>query len=674
MTEPVKGWKDVLATGCKVPEGKSVPPRKELSKLSEEEWYLYVEGLKRFQAEPIDDEHPLSYFQIAGIHGLPYQTWPNMSFNTDGPEKMAESGFCTHNSIRFLTWHRPYLALFESALHAHVKAAAKEIKSPDREKYVAVADTFRMPYWDWARRTEDHFPREALHDKVKTVAPRSEASTRRKDTYNPLHHYPFPSGVPKDITKGYESTVRWPDYPDAEERLEARINTFYNNVDQPERFPSRNLTERVAYILLAYRRFGSMSNNAWRSKDPNDKIKDAENWGSLEGIHNAVHNYTGDTGHMGGIETSAFDPVFWLHHTNIDRLFAIWQALQQDKAEDVTYVTDKLSEENTFALPRGQLEGIDTPLYPFRKTEKEWYTSKTTVRCEEFGYTYPEIVGIDETPTAPQKAGLVRTISEYYAPLPKAILKSKQRKKTAGIEMLPNAHILKEIAEKGLPANAAEMLNLAANLPPTEVLVEESMAKPALRDLAPENKYLEWLVNIKAERHTLDGDYAVHIFLGPVEEEDPFLWPTSPYHVGIFAPLGQAHSTGCSKCQQDQADHTQVTDQIPLTIALVERYFAELIHDLSKDSVTDYLQKNLHWKVLKGGRTVVKDRSAVAGLTVFVVSNEVTLPEDEYQLPIYADTVTVYPEITTKKDSSEGRGEGTGLTENDLSSSGSMEL
>jgi hypothetical protein len=53
------------------------------------------------------------------------------------------------------------------------------------------------------------------------------------------------------------------------------------------------------------------------------------------------------------------------------------------------------------------------------------------------------------------------------------------------------------------------------------------------------------------------------------------LWPFSPNHVGTFATLGQGDQTACAKCQQGQADRTQVTGQIPLTLALTERYLAQ---------------------------------------------------------------------------------------------------
>ena len=48
-----------------------------------------------------------------------------------------------------------------------------------------------------------------------------------------------------------------------------------------------------------------------------------------------------------------------------------------------------------------------------------------------------------------------------------------------------------------------------------------------------------------------------------------------------------------------------------------------------------------------------------------VVSNEVTVPDDDSQLPDYAPDVKVYPEITTKQGGG-GRGNGTGLVHDEL--------
>jgi len=62
---------------------------------------------------------------------------------------------------------------------------------------------------------------------------------------------------------------------------------------------------------------------------------------------------------------------------------------------------------------------------------------------------------------------------------------------------------------------------------------------------------------------------------------------------------------------------------------------------------------------------VLENRSLVEGLTVAVASNEVTIPEDDDQLPIYAPDIVWHPEITTRLEGG-GRGEGTGLTPDDV--------
>ena len=53
-------------------------------------------------------------------------------------------------------------------------------------------------------------------------------------------------------------------------------------------------------------------------------ISDAR--GSLEGTpHGTVHGAVG--GLMARFETAALDPIFWLHHANIDRLWEVWLGL-----------------------------------------------------------------------------------------------------------------------------------------------------------------------------------------------------------------------------------------------------------------------------------------------------------------------------------------------------------
>jgi tyrosinase len=45
---------------------------------------------------------------------------------------------------------------------------------------------------------------------------------------------------------------------------------------------------------------------------------------ALENPHNGLHGFMGGT--MGIINYAAYDPIFWAHHANVDRLFSEWQA------------------------------------------------------------------------------------------------------------------------------------------------------------------------------------------------------------------------------------------------------------------------------------------------------------------------------------------------------------
>lgn len=130
------------------------------------------------------------------------------------------------------------------------------------------------------------------------------------------------------MQRGYATTIRYPKKEkDPQNELIQQIKKFYEKPGEPgepgEEFlplpplvPERNLTERVSYILRAYQRYSSMSNNLYQGDNKRDKTENKETWGGMEDIHNAVHGLTGGPGgHMSSIAKSAFDPIFWLHHT-----------------------------------------------------------------------------------------------------------------------------------------------------------------------------------------------------------------------------------------------------------------------------------------------------------------------------------------------------------------------
>ena len=61
-------------------------------------------------------------------------------------------------------------------------------------------------------------------------------------------------------------------------------------------------------------------------------------------------------GHMTYLWWSAFDPIFWLHHMNVERLFAMWQATNKASYYDQSWTLQAA----TYTMPKGQVVDINT--------------------------------------------------------------------------------------------------------------------------------------------------------------------------------------------------------------------------------------------------------------------------------------------------------------------------
>ncbi len=60
-----------------------------------------------------------------------------------------------------------------------------------------------------------------------------------------------------------------------------------------------------------------------KSLDANTKLIFTQFTALLEGYHNTVHGWVGGT--MNNIMVSPADPLFWMHHAEIDRIWSVWQ-------------------------------------------------------------------------------------------------------------------------------------------------------------------------------------------------------------------------------------------------------------------------------------------------------------------------------------------------------------
>jgi len=148
---------------------------------------------------------------------------------------------------------------------------------------------------------------------------------------------------------------------------------------------------------------------------------------------------------MGVIEHGLTEP------SNIDRLFAIWQALNEDDKNADRWVTKQKSVFGNFSTKQNGDEDANTPLYPFRAAKDDWFTSENTVgpksikRTEKFGYTYPEIAGLSYPVPQKSKDNLFDNITKKYTNASRLIRKSRAGDPHAGDHLLPQAQILKDI-------------------------------------------------------------------------------------------------------------------------------------------------------------------------------------------------------------------------------------
>ncbi len=68
------------------------------------------------------------------------------------------------------------------------------------------------------------------------------------------------------------------------------------------------------------------------------------------GIHGNVHVWVGDSMNMGAVPWAARDPIFWMHHCNIDRLWASWN---RGNCKNPTQDSSWMDKQFTFADVQG---------------------------------------------------------------------------------------------------------------------------------------------------------------------------------------------------------------------------------------------------------------------------------------------------------------------------------
>ena len=353
-----------LIPGISVAANSSVPPRLEIRTFIQDPTRLNIFLLALESMQATATSNLLSYYRISGIHGTNY-AWDGDT----GGNYPDGYGFCHHSTRLFPTWHRPYLSLFEKTLYDLATTIVQGFPSGTvKNAHLAALTTWRMPYWDWAMTASLPTVMGSTTASANVIVTKVVSGKLANVSIpNPLYSYRLQisgdSNViiprPKRTSPQTSETVRNP----------TTKSGYY--VSQPT---VTNSAMNGAGSDLKSSVLRALSN----AKDYNSFSNMADGADSMEGPHGSVHVTVGGTnGHMTSITLSAFDPIFYLHHANVDRIFALWQAL---------YPNSYLSN-NTSDSPNQ-----DTPLNPFRRTDTQYWTSRLARDVKAFGYTYPELI------------------------------------------------------------------------------------------------------------------------------------------------------------------------------------------------------------------------------------------------------------------------------------------
>ncbi|KIW08130.1 uncharacterized protein PV09_01064 [Verruconis gallopava] len=605
---------------------------------------LMIRALQRFYKIPIEDR--LSYFQIAGIHGYPAISWdaspePAEKLGRDDSDKPIYV-YCTHSTIRFPTWHRPYMLLFEQRVHELMLEAidALEFKLPgEKEDWIAEAYKWRLPYWDWARNPQ--IPDLFKDPMIKIRLPRAvDGSLPPADpTVNPLWRYeclvdekPTPMGElpapyaiknvrydrgPEDFYPWAEcsGTSRWSvgkqDYDwkagynywqGTDSAL--RAHDYYTpGVRSNPPIPGKESISDLVYRMMTTDYFGSWRTFSTTKYTPK-QTQDWTSYLSLEYIHNNLHGFIGggDTksqgfGHMESVPVASFDPIFYFHHCNIDRQLAIWQTLHPNNWFDGSDVHDPKSSD---------------PLFPFwhRDENSEWrpYTSNDIQAWTKLGYQYDVLARrSDEDKDDDKYLDRIKAYVDSYKSTSNAILNSK----------------------RSIFGNAK---------------------------LAPDT-YPDYIVDVLYDRHGNNGyPYYIYFFLGRVADADVMgsesLAAAHPQHVGTIYTFSSSYEQGeCANCDKQKAEEDLCTAQIALTSTLIMHAKDTSIpqfNTIDLDSVTAYLSENLTWKAVSVNGQIIP-AADLPSTKVFVLHGKGQhFPEPE-KLSEYSDYQPL-PQATEGKD------------------------
>lgn len=311
----------------------------------------YALAVRELDKLPITDH--TSWKFLGAIHGFDQDLWIERNLLTREdkvPQALLDNTYgnqCQHGSWYFLSWHRGYLFSFE----AIVAAKVKELTGED----------WALPYWNYFNPNDPqarNLPQAFLLDTLPDGSP------------NPLKKYPRRPGLTK-LVPGPTDAFSLDAMEEADFTVDGGVG-FGGGVSGD------------------FVQFGGWTGDLERNP------------------HNTVHRLIGgDDGFMADPQLAGLDPIFWLHHANVDRLWEAWMSTSgKHMVRDPQWLNGPL--DRTFIVP--QVDGAAPGLT---------FTSRDTLKEGKLHRPYDNLsIGTGVTPGATDVARVSMGSPEQQSVVP----------------------------------------------------------------------------------------------------------------------------------------------------------------------------------------------------------------------------------------------------------------
>ncbi|HLZ00847.1 MAG TPA: tyrosinase family protein [Bradyrhizobium sp.] len=292
----------------------------------------YARGVKAMQARPLND--PTSWRFFGAIHGFDQNLWSSLGLLTEGDQPPSDGDMktywmqCQHGSWYFLPWHRGYLL----ALEAVVRDAITQLGGPGA--------TWALPYWNYLRPNQNQLP--------------------------PAFASPdWPNGTgdnPLYVVQRYGV--------DGSGNVVIPTDQIEQNALGDAKFvgPGQGGSQGFGGVRTGFAHSGTSHGGV--EMQPHDMVHVLVGGGDDQ-----------NPGLMSVPDLAGNDPIFYLHHANIDRLWEVWNKSRPSHTDptEARWVKGPASTgDQAFAMP---MPGGTS-----------WtYTPGDTISLATLGYNYDDV-------------------------------------------------------------------------------------------------------------------------------------------------------------------------------------------------------------------------------------------------------------------------------------------